>query len=93
MIQSLLSFFAPAQGVPVIPSFEPKTDRGAALGKPFTRASRPGGLMATRAQAPVGRNRSYQVKNFLLIAGNALGLVLYMAGLGLILRLAEVLLT
>jgi len=77
MIQTVLLLLAPAQRLPVIPS------TGPLLFKP----------MATRpVQQPVPPWK-YKASTAMMVMANGLGLLLFLAGLGLVLRLAEVLLT
>ena len=77
MIQTLLLFLAPNQELPTIPQ----------IGCRF------GGQMATRAHSVLPRKWGQQAKSMLVITGNSLGLILFLGGLGLVLRLVEVMLT
>ncbi len=78
MIQTLLLLLAPAREVPVI----------------LPAVPRPGQhRMATRPQTQSRRHGWQQARCVLAIAGDSLGLLLFLAGLGLVLRLAEVLLS
>ena len=79
MIQTVVLLFAPARELPVIVSVIPRSGQY---------------RMATRPQAPSRRNRwSQQARSVLAIAASSLGFMLFLAGLGLVLRLAEVLLS
>jgi hypothetical protein len=49
--------------------------------------------MATRPQAPSRRKGWQQARCVLVIAASSLGFMLFLTGLGLVLRLAEVLLS
>ena len=77
MIQTLLLFLAPNQELPTIPRIGCKL----------------GGQMATKAHAVPPRKWGQQAKTMLAISGNTLGLILFLGGLGLVLRLVEVVLS
>jgi hypothetical protein len=79
MMQSLLLLLAPAHEPPEI----------------SPNMARPAGLMATRLR-PGGRHKrririGERALQLLVITGNAFGFVVLLAGLGLVLRVAEVL--
>ena len=77
MIQSILLLLAPAQKTPVIPSVEPPQCK----------------RMATRPVRQVIQHWRHKATTGLAVLGNAAGLLLFLAGLGLVLRSAEVLLS
>jgi len=77
MIQSILLLLAPAQKTPVIPPVE----------------SPQGKRMVTRPVRQVIRHWQHKAATGLVVLGNAAGLLLFLAGLGLVLRSAEVLLS
>jgi hypothetical protein len=77
MIQSVLLLLAPAQKVPVIPSTEPLACKA----------------MATRPALEAINHWRHRAAAGLVVIANAAGLLLFLAGLGLVLRLAEVLLS
>jgi len=78
MIQTVLLLFAPARDLQAIPFTLP-----AAVNR-----------MATRPQAP-GRRKWWwqQARCVLAVAASSLGFMLFLASLGLVLRVAEVLLS
>jgi len=77
MIQSVLLFLAPALKVPVTPSTKPLPCRPMAARLTFE---------------PIGHWWNIASKG-LAALGNALGFLLFLAGLGLVLRLVEVLMS
>jgi len=77
MIQSILMLLAPAEKLTAIPSAVPD----------------PGKEMATRPTPPVVPDWRRNAALGLGVVANALGLLLFLSGLGLVLRLAEVLLS
>ena len=77
MIQSVLLLLAPAQRLSVNPSTEPLLIRP----------------MATRPTPPAMQWWRYKASNVMAVIANAMGLLLFLAGLGLVLRLAELLLS
>lgn len=77
MIQSVVLLFAPPRQSPPIPSTVP-----AAVNR-----------MATRPQECSRRKGWQQARSVLVVAASSLGFMLFLAGLGLVLRLAEVLLS
>jgi hypothetical protein len=84
MIQSVLMLFAPAQESPLPGSTQARA--------PIL--ARPGNQMATRPQAS-GRRKWWwqQASCVLAVVASSLGFMLFLAGLGLVLRVAEVLLS
>lgn len=78
MIQTVVLLFAPARELPVIVPVIPRSGHH---------------RMATRPQAPSRRKGWQQARSVLAIAASSLGFILFLAGLGLVLRLAEVLLS
>ncbi len=77
MIQSVLMLLAPVQQAPATPSAGPLRCR----------------RMATRPALQAVNLWQHRAVTGLAVLGNALGLLLFLAGLGLVLRLAEVLLS
>ena len=77
MIQTVVLLFAPARELPAFPSTVP-----AAVNR-----------MATRPHECSRRKGWQQARSLLAIIGSSLGFMLFLAGLGLVLRLAEVLLS
>ena len=77
MIQSALMLLAPGQEAPATPSAGPLRCR----------------QMATRPALQAANLWQHRAVTGLAVLGNALGLLLFLAGLGLVLRLAEVLLS
>lgn len=77
MIQTVLMFLAPAQEASAIPPVGPV----------------PGSAMATRLGSGQLQDWQQSAGTILAVAANTLGLILFLAGLGLVLRLAEVLLS
>jgi len=78
MIQTVLMFLAPAQSPPAFPGAASVTNSSA---------------MATRLHSRAIHGWRKSASIVLSVAGNALGLILFLAGLALVLRLAEVLLS
>jgi hypothetical protein len=77
MIQSVLLLLAPAQKVAVIPSSEPPACK----------------VMASRPALQAINHWWHRAVTGLVVIANAAGLLLFLAGLGLVLRSAEVLLS
>jgi len=77
MIQSVMLLLAPAQKLPVTPYTEPMPFKPMAS-RPVLRPVQPWRQKASTSMA---------------VIASALGLLLFLAGLGLVLRLAEVLLS
>ena len=92
MFQTVLLFLAPAQGVtPNGQSTPDATSRAMhaspdRAGKAFTR-------MATRIQPAPAPGWLLRTSSLWSVAGNALGFIVFMSGLGMVLRLVEMLLS
>jgi hypothetical protein len=92
MFQTALLFLAPGPGTTIRGSTIRDEVARDAAGMP-ARADRAFTPMATRTQPASGHWWSPCATNLLAVAGNALGFILLMSGLGMVLRLAAILLS
>jgi len=97
MFQTVLLFLAPAQGVtanrqPVNGRSSPDATTPAVRVGP-ARAGKAFASMATRIQPVPAPGWLLRTSSLWAVAGNALGFIVFMSGLGMLLRLAEILLS
>lgn len=92
MFQTVLLFLAPAQGMTARSLSSPGAATRASVACPG-RAGKAVTRMATRSRTGPQPQWSWRTCGLLSVAANALGFMLLMAGLGMVMRLAEVLLS